>query len=255
MMTTLDPRSSPPVSDFPRFGWPSAVLRHLAPAVLAFAGALALKPLVSRLGLPADFSLDVAFALLLTPVELSILLVAAHRATGRWSLRALPAVLAYRRPLRRWVLLVPPLFAVALIAAVTSGPLTDALAAHCAGLYPHWLLPSYDATSGFSRPVLVATMLVALAVDGVTNPIVEELYFRAYLLPRLPVAGWTAVPVSAALFTVQHYWQPWNWPLIFVLELILTTLVVRLRSYRLGMVMHVLANSFGILVTLVGVLN
>ena len=61
--------------------------------------------------------------------------------------------------------------------------------------------------------------------------------------------------VSAALFSLQHYWQPWNWLLIFVLELILTTLVVRLRCLRLGIVMHILANSFGILVALFGVLT
>jgi len=31
----------------------------------------------------------------------------------------------------------------------------------------------------------------------VINPTVEELYFRGYLLPRLPVAGWRAIPLSA----------------------------------------------------------
>ena len=43
--------------------------------------------------------------------------------------------------------------------------------------------------------------------------------------------------------------------MIFGLELVLTTLVVRLRCVRLGIVMHILANSFGLLVTLVGVLS
>ncbi|GIH20260.1 CPBP family intramembrane glutamic endopeptidase [Rugosimonospora africana] len=255
MTVALEPRSPQTVEGYQRFGWFGSLVRHVTPSAVTFAAALALKPLIVRLGLPANFSLSVAFALLLTPTELTILLIAARRATGRWSPRALPAVLAFRRPLRRWALLVPPLFGVALLAAVASGPVSDALAAHLGSVYPHWLLPDYDATAGFSRPVLVVTMLVTLAVDGITNPIVEELYFRAYLLPRLPLSGWAAVPVSAALFTVQHYWQPWNWPLIFVLELILTTLVVRLRSYRIGIVMHCLANSFGILVALLGVLT
>ena len=101
-------------------------------------------------------------------------------------------------------------------------------------MYPHWLLPSYNSTAGFSRWVLVPTLLATLVIDGVINPVVEELYFRGYLLPRLPVAGWGAVPLSAALFSMQHYWQPYNWLLIFVLQLILTALVVRLRSVRLG---------------------
>ena len=122
-------------------------------------------------------------------------------------------------------------------------------------MYPHWLLPSYNSTAGFSKVLLIPTLLATLAIDGVINPTVEELYFRGYLLPRLPVAGWRAIPLSAALFTLQHYWQPWNWLMIFMLELTLTTLVVRLRCLRLGIIMHGLGNSFGALIILVGVLS
>lgn len=108
--------------------------------------------------------------------------------------------------------------------------------------------------AGFATPVVAAILVVALVVDGIVNPTVEELYFRAYLLPRLPAAGWAAVPVSAALFSLQHYWQPWNWLLIFVGQLILTALIVRLRSIRLGIVMHVLANCLGYTVALLSLL-
>ena len=193
---------------------------------------------------------------MLTPIELGLLLRAAHRATGRWSLRALPSVLAYRRPLtRRMILLVPVLFGLALAVATAYIPVGNALSGGLTGIYPHWLIASNNAPAGFSKAVLVSSLLATLAVDGVINPTVEELYFRGYLLPRLPVAGWPAIPVSAALFSLQHYWQPWNWLLIFGLELILTTLVVRLRCVRLGIVMHILGNGLPILVTLLGVLS
>src|SRR5215831_3418588 len=238
-----------------RLGWRQTLVLNLGPAAITFAAALALAPLMGRLGLPRPFSLTVAFALVLTPIELALLLRAAHRATGRWSLRALPAVLAYRQPLnRRILLLVPVLFGLALAVAAAFTPVGNAIGGF-AGIYPHWLLPSYNSSAGFSKAVLVSTLLATLAIDGVINPTVEELYFRGYLLPRLPVAGWPAIPLSAALFSLQHYWQPWNWMLIFILELILTTLVVRLRCLRLGIVMHILANSFGVLVALFSVLT
>jgi hypothetical protein len=48
---------------------------------------------MARFGLPRDFSIPVAFALVLTPIELGLLLRVSHRAAGRWSLQALPAVL------------------------------------------------------------------------------------------------------------------------------------------------------------------
>jgi hypothetical protein len=261
-MTTLDTRpedvTDPEASATWRpLGWPRTLLMNLGPAAVAFAAVLALAPLMARLGLPRLFSMTVAEALVLTPIELGLLLRAAHRATGRWSLRALPAVIAYRRPLtRRVILLIPVLFVPALAVAVAySARVGNALGGGLTGIYPHWLIAGNDAPAGFSKVVLVSTLLATLAVDGVINPTVEELYFRGYLLPRLPVAGWRAIPLSAALFAVQHYWEPWNWLLIFGLQLILTTLVVRLRCVRLGIVMHILANSIPLLVTMVGVLN
>ena len=260
-MTTFDTRAEdvtdPQASATWRpLGWPQTLLMNLGPAAVTFAAVLALAPLMARLGLPRFFSFTVGEALVLTPIELGLLLRAAHRATGRWSLRALPSVIAYRRPLtRRMILLVPLLSVLALAVAVAYIPVGNALGGALTGIYPHWLIAAKNAPAGFSKVVLVSTLLATLAVDGVINPTVEELYFRGYLLPRLPVAGWRAIPVSAALFSLQHYWEPWNWLMIFGLELILTTLVVRLRCVRLGIVMHTLGNSLPLLVTLVGVLS
>jgi hypothetical protein len=237
-------------------GWRQTLLMNFGPAAVAFAAVLALAPLMARLGLPRFFSFTVAEALVLTPIELALLLRAAHRATGRWSLRALPSVIAYRRPLsRRVILLIPVLFVPALAIAIAYTRVGNAIGGAFTGIYPHWLIASNSAPAGFSKVVLVSTVLVTLAVDGVINPTVEELYFRGYLLPRLPVAGLPAIPLSAAMFTLQHYWEPWNWLLIFGLELILTTLVVRLRCLRFGIVMHILANGVPLLLALFGVLS
>lgn len=233
-----------------RLTWPATLALHLLPGAGAFALALLVAPLARRLGIPASAALTVAFALLLTPVELAILLRAARRGTGRWSLRGIGSVVAFRRPLRWWWLLVPPLFALALAFAVVWTPAGDALGARLDPVLPDWMLPGFDDAAGVSRHVVVAALLVSLLVDGLVNPTVEELYFRGYLLPRLPVTGWPAVLLSAGLFAIQHYWQPYNWPLIFVLQLILTALVLRLRCLRLGIAMHVLSNCFGIALSL-----
>jgi hypothetical protein len=47
---------------------------HLAPAAVTFAGTLLLAPVLAKLGLPCSFAVTVAFALLLTPIELGLLL-------------------------------------------------------------------------------------------------------------------------------------------------------------------------------------
>jgi membrane protease YdiL (CAAX protease family) len=254
-MTTLDARALDAL-DGRTLGtsspWPRLIGLHLAPAAATFGAALLLAPAMRLLHLPTTFALTVAFALVLTPMELGVLLVAGHRATGRWSLRAIGSVLAYRRPIGRWWLAVPPLFGLALVLAIGWQPLGELMARDLIGVLPNWLLPGFE--EGVSRPAVIVTLVVTLLVDGLINPTVEELYFRGYLLPRLPLAGWVAVPVSAGLFAAQHYWQPYNWILIFGLQLMLTALVVRTRSLRLGIVMHVLANSFGVLLALASVL-
>jgi hypothetical protein len=228
---------------------------HLLPGAIAFGVACAVAPGLAALGVPADAATTVAFGLVLTPLELGLLLRAARAATGRRGLRAIPAVLAYHRGLGRRTALVPVLFAVALGAAMVWQPVGDAIAGRLTGILPGWLLPGYDPAAHAGSTVLVITLLVTLVIDGMLNPVVEELYFRGYLLPRLPVGGRGAIALSSALFAVQHYWQPQNWPLILVLELILTALIVRLRSLRLGVVMHVLTNSTGSLLALLAVLR
>jgi len=251
-MTTLDAPSGASIGH--RIGWPRTVALHLGPGAAAFAVALLLAPVMHAWRLPAGFGLTVAFALVLTPLELGLLLRAANRATGRWSVREIRTVLAYPRRLGPIWLLVPVLFAFALVAAVVWSPAGAAIGDHLAGIYPDWTLPGYDDTAGLARPVLVATALGTLAIDGIVNPIVEELWFRGYLLPRMPVTGLAAAPWSAGLFAVQHYWQPYNWPLIFGLQVVIVALVLRLRCLRLGVVMHVLANTFGAVLTLSAVL-
>src|SRR5262249_47578288 len=148
--TTTTPRADARAYIARRLAWGPALGLHLAPAAAAFGTALLLAPAMRALHLPPGFALTVAFALVLTPLELGVLLTFAHRATGRWSLRAIPAVVAYRRPIGRWWWAVPPLFGVALVLAVAWQPIGDAIGRSLAGVLPGWLLPGFDGTAGGS---------------------------------------------------------------------------------------------------------
>lgn len=128
--------AGPATDTFRRLRWWPTLVWHLAPAAITFAGALLLAPLVAMFDVPRSFALTLAFAVLLTPIELGLLLREAHRATGRWSLGALPAVLAFRRPLGRWWLLVPPLLGLAVLIQVALAPLADAVGGWLDGAYP-----------------------------------------------------------------------------------------------------------------------
>ncbi|WP_327008042.1 CPBP family glutamic-type intramembrane protease [Dactylosporangium sp. NBC_01737] len=201
-----------------RFDWPATLALHLLPVAATFAAAFALRAPVRALDLPPQFALTLAFAFVLTPIQLGLLLHAAHRVTGRWSLVALPSVLSFQRrlPPRLYLMLLPSLAAIALGVAILLDP----------DLVP----------AGAGTGVLAAT----LVVDGLLRPVAQEVYFRAYLLPRLPVGGGLAVLTSAALSTVQFAWHPQPAVFMFVVQLMLAAVTVRLGSVRVTIAAHCL---------------
>jgi membrane protease YdiL (CAAX protease family) len=229
-----------------RLAWPTVLVMHLLPAAVTFAAALALGPLMRAWDLPPQFALTLAFAFVLTPIELGLLL----RAAG-WSFRRLPGILAFRRklPPRLYLMLLPCLTAIAIGLVVLLAPLEQRIL----DVYPAgWRLPA-DSTA-FPVTTMVATLLFTLLVDGLVNPAVEELYFRAYLLPRLPVRGVAAVLTSAGLFAAQHYWQPEKFVFVFAAQVLLIGVMLRLKSVRISIATRCLVNSIAILASLAAVL-
>ncbi len=94
------------------------------------------------------------------------------------------------------------------------------------------------------------TGLLNLLIDGITVPFVEELYYRGYLLPRLSRLGWLAPVINALLFTLGHFWQPYNYPLIFLLVLPEICLVYWKRNIKISILLHCAGNTIGALLSL-----
>ena len=163
-----------------------------------------------------------------------------------------------RRPLRprSWIVIGGSCATLMFALAVPFGPVSAWLAALMPSWFPSFMLPEHDWTaSGAPRGVLVTTAVVSLLLVAIVFPLVEEAYFRGYLLPRTAAHGWWAPSLCAALFAIQHFWQPYNWPLIFALNLILVHLVLKIRNIWLGYVLHALGNTVGAALTLLAVLK
>lgn len=108
--------------------------------------------------------------------------------------------------------------------------------------YPDWFDASTDDMSRYSHGMLVATWVSDFILIGLLAPVVEELYFRGYLLPRLGrYRGWGLL-INVVLFVVYHFFSPWMiitrliaiFPMYFV--------VWRTKNIYIGMVAHVLLN-------------
>jgi len=82
-----------------------------------------------------------------------------------------------------------------------------------------------------------------IVLTGILVPIAEELYFRGYLLPRMPSQFGRLKPAAhSLLFAIYHFDTPWMMPVrtLGILPLIYTT--IHTHSVRPGIIAHCLVN-------------
>ena len=84
--------------------------------------------------------------------------------------------------------------------------------------------------------------LALFAVNAVAGPILEEVYFRGYLLPRISRFGAWAPLINTVLFSIYHFFTPWQniGRIIGLLPMIYATWWK--RSIYVSMGAHVLGN-------------
>ena len=152
-------------------------------------------------------------------------------------------------PWWQYLLIFLPFLVYALGLAMLLSPVSSGLITQVFWWLPASLLPSAAAATMTTATLI--TGLLNLLIDGITVPFVEELYYRGYLLPRLSRLGWLAPVINAFLFTLGHFWQPYNYPLIFLLVLPEICLVYWKRNIKISILLHCSGNTIGALLSLV----
>jgi membrane protease YdiL (CAAX protease family) len=216
---------------------------HLLPGALITLFYLACAPVVRVWGFPSLFAIFLAIVFVLVPFELGYLLHLGYKRHGRLTLAG---VVRYRDavPRRQFVALVVGLFLWSGFVALLVYPPLDAVVLETLFAWlPAWVLLGED-FSAYSRPALALTWGLGLVVNGVVAPVVEEIYFRGYLLPRMTRLGAWAPLANSALFSLYHFFTPWQ----NVGRILgLTPLVYAVwwkRNLWIGTVVHVLGNLF-----------
>jgi CAAX protease family protein len=226
-------------------GAPLSIVLHVLPGVLTGAVFFTLQPLVVAAGYPARLALVLAMPLALLPVTLGILLYSGYRRNGRLSL---DGVVLYRERIRvsRHLIWVPAVFLAGLaVFGIGRIVLDETVRAALFG----WM-PSLDWGLGgsYSRGALIVTFASAALFVVLLESTVEEVYFRGFLLPRMGYAGRWAVPLHSLLFALYDVWMPWRLVSVAIGMLPLVFAVRRTRSIYVGIVHHMLLNSWDVLV-------
>jgi membrane protease YdiL (CAAX protease family) len=225
---------------------PTLLVFFLVPGALMTVVYVLIAPLVERAGFPPVAALLIAVVLVLLPIELGVILRA-----GRGQPQRIRSVVPYRRPLptRDWLWLLPVLVVAAFVGFGLSMAFEPAVIDGLFGWLPDWFVRPIDPdlVSDYSREAWIVTLAAYLVLNGFAGPIVEELYFRGYLLPRMDWMGRWAPLVNVSLFSLYHFWSPWQ-----IIGRILgfgpTVYAVRWKeNVYLGMVVHCTLNTLGVI--------
>ncbi|MEA2414565.1 MAG: protease family protein [Thermoanaerobaculia bacterium] len=224
----------------------TAIVLHFLPAI-AIAGAYWLAtPWTSKNGVPHVAVLLAAFAVIGIPMQLGIIRRVA-KAAGH-------SVVRFVSPIPLWQHIVGAIVLIAiefLLLRLPLGRVSDYLAGHVFISLPAAFSPAADDDLAMtSRSILLPVLLLQLLIDGIINPLVEERYFRGFLLPQLGRLRLGAPVVSTLLFAIAHFWQPYNYLSIFVYVLPLTLFTWWRKNYYQQAFVHCFANSFGAVLAL-----
>jgi uncharacterized protein len=222
---------------------PQSVLLHLAPGVVVLAAYAALVPIARLYHVPSAAALAATGLVAIAPLQLALLRRHRRRHPGE------PAVQLRRRlPATRvlaWALLE---IALAAVAFAVTAPLAGRLQQAFSWWPAAWAVDLGN-HEGYTRGAQLTTALLFLLGTVLTAPLVEEYYFRGYLLPRMPRRlGSTGPLAHATLFALYHLQTPWLTPTRIVALTPLAYIAARTRDVRIGMVAHVLLNAVDLVV-------
>jgi membrane protease YdiL (CAAX protease family) len=234
----------------PHSVWQS-ILLHLLPGVLVLVFFVMAVPFVENLGLPLRFAPLLGVFLVLIPFELGVLFYEGKKRNGKFSLKG---VVVYRESIPRWqyFLWVPLLVVWSSICALLLSPLGDFLITTVFSWLPAWFI--YSDNSGYSRIILIV-MVTVYGIANIAAAIVEELYFRGFLMPRLSrLKGWAPL-VNTVLFSLQHFLTPWQQIFIILGMLPQAYLVAKKRNIYLGILAHSILNLLSAILLIVSVFS
>ena len=223
------------------------IVLHLAPGVLISVIGGVAAYLLRNTGVPAFFVLEVSVLVIMAPVMIGIMSWG-KKVEGKESFREL--LMRPARRLKVWEYVVYPVVIVA-FAAVVFTLLGDPVNSYFRDLlFPN--LPAWaDLTDVFTNPDAyhefwpVFCWASGAILISIVGPVMEEVYFRGYLLPRIPGSLFVVIASGVVLFALYHVFSIWMVPVRIIALIPLVCLVRKTRSFTIGIIGHCLLNLIG----------
>jgi membrane protease YdiL (CAAX protease family) len=239
----------------PQQGLVRSIVLHLVPGAIATAIYVGLVPFAERAGYPPLAAMIVGIVAGAIPFELGMVLLEGERRNGRWSF---DGVIFNREawPAARYFKVVPIIVLLCIVGYGLGLPLDRVWHRVAFAWLPGWFVFSgVKQYAGYGRGVLLMVFAGRLIFDALVIPVVEEIYFRGYLLPRISRFGGWAVWINCGLFSIYHFWSPYGLPTIFLASLPVVVVAWMTGNYRVGMLARIVVGIIGGMLAISGVLH
>ena len=219
----------------------SAIVYHLYPGVLITLFFILVTPYFINNGLPPQLSMLVAIVMVVVPIIYFHL----YKAKQKEELNRIKDLFSHTQKLanRKIILYTLGLIVFAFLVYGLMQPLNEVIT----DKFLFWLPDWYQVRdfTGYSRNIIMLTLVLNLVLNGILAPVAEELYFRGYLLPRMETWGKVAPIVNAVLFSLYHFWQPQIYLTLIIALVPLSYLTWKTKSLKLAIYAHCGLNIVG----------
>jgi hypothetical protein len=216
---------------------------HVIPGILLTAAFIVLKPVVVGIGYPPLLAFILAVLLVDIPLQLGIMYYQGKKLNGRLSLQG---IVLYKEKIPWWQFLIIFIVGVLLLFGLSflAAPLDGLLSQQLFSWLPDWMfLNNATQYEAYAQSTLLVSFTLFLIVTGIALPLVEELYFRGFLLPRISrFRAWAPI-INALLFALYHVWQLYDFTVIFLSGLVFAFAVWWKRDVNLSISMHIFGNA------------
>lgn len=216
------------------------IILHLLPGIVISTGYVFLLKVEVLAEYPKVVVLGLAIVLFLLPTELGILFCIAKKEKGTFNIFEVLGLKSNMK-IKEYILYAFSIFAMTGIIITVLKPISDYILKNVFSWIPSWYNLTQD-MSGFSKNVIIITIIVEFFFVSLLGPIIEELYFRGYLLARMKWMGKYGVLFNVILFSIYHFWSPWLIIARVVAMLPLYYCVYKKDSLKLGITVHCLCN-------------
>lgn len=227
------------------------VMAFAVPSVIAYGGFHWVLPKLVDTGLPPIVAWPLVASALLSLLVLAALVLLRNEATAL-NVSLLSRMCCKQLSGKQWAL-----YALIMIAALAlaSGagqivsPFMAMLNLHIPDYMPFFLNPAINPLEATSEqvspgfPLKGQLLLIPLfAIALLLNILAEELYFRAWILPKMARYGRASWAINGLFFALYHSFQIWLFPTILVGSLIWAFVIYHSKSIYPALVGHLIGN-------------